>query len=77
MYAETQREKLALLEAVRSSDWNAEMNPIVVTLQEGSTVYHDFTTGYVSCLTALMGWVSDLLIAPSWLQSPSLFEIIH
>lgn len=45
MYAETQREKLELLDGVRKSEWNAEMNPIVVTLQDGGRLEHDFATG--------------------------------
>ncbi|KAG6832288.1 hypothetical protein H0H92_003521 [Tricholoma furcatifolium] len=45
MYAETQREKEEILEAVRTSEWNTEMNPVVMLLQEPLTVYHDFTTG--------------------------------
>jgi hypothetical protein len=47
MYAETQREKNEILDAVRASEWNAEMNPIVVTLQHGHKVEHDFTEGCV------------------------------
>ncbi|KDQ63410.1 hypothetical protein JAAARDRAFT_169218 [Jaapia argillacea MUCL 33604] len=45
MYAETRREKLELLEAVRASEWNAEMNPVVVTISEGETLEHDFCEG--------------------------------
>jgi hypothetical protein len=47
MYAETQREKNEILDAVRRSEWNAEMNPIVVTLQHGHKVEHDFKQGCV------------------------------
>lgn len=47
MYAETQREKNEILDAVRRSEWNAEMNPIVVTLQHGHKLEHDFTQGCV------------------------------
>lgn len=42
MYAETQREKEEILDAIRASEWNAEMNPIFVTLQHGHTVEHKF-----------------------------------
>ncbi|KAH0838197.1 ER-golgi trafficking TRAPP I complex 85 kDa subunit-domain-containing protein [Lanmaoa asiatica] len=44
MYAETQREKMKILQSIRDSEWNAEMNPLVVTIQEG-VVEHDFSLG--------------------------------
>ncbi|KAJ7706314.1 ER-golgi trafficking TRAPP I complex 85 kDa subunit-domain-containing protein [Mycena rosella] len=44
MYAETQRQKMDVLDAIRNSEWNAEMNPIVVT-QEEVPVSHDFSSG--------------------------------
>ncbi|KAG8219699.1 ER-golgi trafficking TRAPP I complex 85 kDa subunit-domain-containing protein [Butyriboletus roseoflavus] len=44
MYAETQREKTEILQSIRDSEWNAEMNPLVVTIQEG-VVEHDFSQG--------------------------------
>jgi hypothetical protein len=47
MYAETQREKNEILDAVRGSEWNAEMNPIIVTLQHGHKMGHNFTEGCV------------------------------
>ncbi|KAJ7293446.1 ER-golgi trafficking TRAPP I complex 85 kDa subunit-domain-containing protein [Mycena rebaudengoi] len=43
MYAETQRQKIEVLDAIRHSEWNTEMNPTVVTQQE-APVLHDFTT---------------------------------
>ena len=46
MYAETQREKMEMLQSIRASEWNAEMNPLVVTTQEG-VVEHDFSRGCV------------------------------
>lgn len=47
MYAETQREKMEILQSIRDSEWNAEMNPIVVTIQEG-VIEHDFGLGCVA-----------------------------
>jgi hypothetical protein len=47
MYVETRREKLKLLEAIRTSEWNVEMDPMVVSLQDGFTVRHDFSRGSV------------------------------
>ncbi|KAJ7492750.1 ER-golgi trafficking TRAPP I complex 85 kDa subunit-domain-containing protein [Mycena latifolia] len=44
MYAETQRQKLEVLDAIRNSEWNMEMNPVVV-MQEEAPVLHDFSTG--------------------------------
>lgn len=47
MYAETQREKQEVLDAIKGCEWNAEMNPIVMTLQHGHALEHDFANGYV------------------------------
>lgn len=47
MYAETQREKSAILEAVRNSEWNAEMNPLMIAFSEGQVIEHDFSKGWV------------------------------
>ncbi|KAJ7103664.1 ER-golgi trafficking TRAPP I complex 85 kDa subunit-domain-containing protein [Mycena belliarum] len=44
MYAETQRQKMEVLDAVRSSEWNLEMSPIVVT-QDETPLFHDFSRG--------------------------------
>jgi hypothetical protein len=46
MYAETQRQKMEVLDAIRNSEWNTEMNPTVVTQQE-VPVFHDFSKGFV------------------------------
>ena len=45
MYAETERERQDILDAVRTCDWNAEMDPTVVSVREGFTVKHDFSQG--------------------------------
>lgn len=47
MYAETRRENREVLDAIRGSEWNLEMNPIVVSVQEPPTVTHNFSTGFV------------------------------
>ncbi|KAF9229138.1 hypothetical protein BS17DRAFT_742850 [Gyrodon lividus] len=44
MYAETRREKMEVLKSIRGSEWNVDMNPVVVTIQEG-VVEHDFSRG--------------------------------
>ena len=50
IYAETRRERDSLLEAIQCSEWNMEMDPIVVTLNDGATFHHDFTKGCVGPL---------------------------
>jgi len=46
MYAETQREKEALLGALQSSEWNLEMDPLVVKVRTKSAIVeHDFRRG--------------------------------
>lgn len=47
MFAETQREKAEILNGIRESEWNAEMNPMVLSLQETGTLLHNFTQGLV------------------------------
>ncbi|KAH6916862.1 ER-golgi trafficking TRAPP I complex 85 kDa subunit-domain-containing protein [Coprinopsis sp. MPI-PUGE-AT-0042] len=44
MYAETVREKVELIEGIRSSEWNADMDPTVATIQSGEACY-DFSKG--------------------------------
>ncbi|TFY57195.1 hypothetical protein EVJ58_g7179 [Rhodofomes roseus] len=45
MYAETQRERSDIIRAIRESEWNAEMDPTVVTTCVKGTVRHDFSDG--------------------------------
>ncbi|GBE78241.1 hypothetical protein SCP_0111240 [Sparassis crispa] len=45
MYAETRRQRSEILRSIRDSEWNAEMNPVVVTVQDGRRVDHDFSKG--------------------------------
>lgn len=45
MYAETQREKIELVDGVRGSEWNEEMNPVSVTVEDLGAVEHDFGKG--------------------------------
>jgi len=45
MYAETRRENMGVLDAIRGSEWNVEMNPIVPSLQDVGTQVHDFSKG--------------------------------
>lgn len=43
MYAETQRERMEILHAIRDSEWNTEANPLSVTVENNPVVEHDFT----------------------------------
>ena len=43
IYAETQREKSSVLEAIRTSEWNAEMNPVSLITIEPGVIDHDFS----------------------------------
>ncbi|KAH9064332.1 ER-golgi trafficking TRAPP I complex 85 kDa subunit-domain-containing protein [Lactarius vividus] len=43
MYAETQRERSSVLEAIRASEWNAEMNPVLLVIIEPDVVRHNFS----------------------------------
>ncbi|PPQ67072.1 hypothetical protein CVT25_005673 [Psilocybe cyanescens] len=45
MYAETRRENMEVLDAIRNSEWNAEMNPLALSLKDVGTKLHDFTLG--------------------------------
>ncbi|EIW64369.1 uncharacterized protein TRAVEDRAFT_158546 [Trametes versicolor FP-101664 SS1] len=45
MYAETQRERAAILEAVQACEWNREDDPVAVFVQDGAVVEHDFRQG--------------------------------
>ena len=45
MYAETVREKAELVEGIRSSDWNEDMDPTIAAVQSGKGCY-DFSKGY-------------------------------
>lgn len=44
MYAETVREKAELVEGIRSSDWNEDMDPTIAAVQSGEGCY-DFSKG--------------------------------
>lgn len=46
MYAETVREKAELVEGIRTSEWNADMDP-TVAIVESKEVAHDFAEGYL------------------------------
>ncbi|KAF4623241.1 hypothetical protein D9613_002112 [Agrocybe pediades] len=45
MYAETRRENMEVLDAIRNSEWNAEMNPIVLSVKDAGIKTHDFSKG--------------------------------
>ena len=45
MYAETQREKVEVMRAVRGGEWNVNSNPVVVNVKCEFVVEHDFESG--------------------------------
>jgi hypothetical protein len=45
MYAETVRENMEMLEAIKACEWNMEMNPLDVVVKGTDDVMHDFSTG--------------------------------
>jgi hypothetical protein len=45
MYAETQREKVEVMRAVRGGEWNVNSNPVVVSVKYDLVVEHDFESG--------------------------------
>ncbi|EKM61151.1 uncharacterized protein PHACADRAFT_190295 [Phanerochaete carnosa HHB-10118-sp] len=58
MYAETQRERVEMLEAIRNSEWNSETDPMTVVTHDSQQIQHDFSavpsTGcfyFAQCLT--------------------------
>ncbi|KAI0271395.1 ER-golgi trafficking TRAPP I complex 85 kDa subunit-domain-containing protein [Gloeopeniophorella convolvens] len=46
MYAETQREKDNVLEAIRTCEWNSEVNPISLVTTEPEAINHDFSKSH-------------------------------
>jgi hypothetical protein len=48
LYAESQRERTALLAGLRRSELGTDENPARVTLQVDNNVAHDFSSGYVA-----------------------------
>ena len=45
MYAETQHEREAILQAVKNCEWNMETDPMLVLAKDGTVVEHDFRQG--------------------------------
>lgn len=50
MYAETRKENLDIIEAIRNSEWNSESESVVVSVQRTNHRSHDFEKGYVYLL---------------------------
>ncbi|KAJ7900204.1 ER-golgi trafficking TRAPP I complex 85 kDa subunit-domain-containing protein [Mycena olivaceomarginata] len=84
MYAETQRQKMDVLDAIRHSEWNTEMNPTVVT-QEEVPVVHDFSKSPLHLPVTftvrnyspthasrfVLKFASDSVVSPPNAQSPT------
>jgi trafficking protein particle complex subunit 8 len=45
MFAETQREREEMLDALRVSEWNLESNPLVTLVHSDERIKHDFGSG--------------------------------
>ncbi|CDO73209.1 hypothetical protein BN946_scf185007.g264 [Trametes cinnabarina] len=45
MYAETQRERAAIMAAVEACEWNREADPVALFVKDGEVVQHDFRQG--------------------------------
>ena len=45
MYAETQKEKMEVMQAVKGGEWNVNSNPVVVSVKYELVVDHDFESG--------------------------------
>ncbi|KAF8640579.1 hypothetical protein AX17_000241 [Amanita inopinata Kibby_2008] len=45
IYAETRREKMEILNAVKNDEWNAEMDPLSIVVQDPQPIKHDFSKG--------------------------------
>lgn len=71
MYAETQREKIEVLDAIRGSEWNAEMNPVVLSLQEISALGHDFKQGSVNRTLLQVRVLIDVVLFSDLVAFPS------
>ncbi|KAF9650034.1 hypothetical protein BDM02DRAFT_3185724 [Thelephora ganbajun] len=48
MYAETQKEKMEVMQAVKGGEWNVNSNPVVVSVKYELVVEHDFESGSCS-----------------------------
>jgi hypothetical protein len=45
MYTETQKENLEVLDAIKGSEWNMEMDPVALSIQQPNIISHDFSKG--------------------------------
>lgn len=68
IYAETQMEKSSILEAIRTSEWNAETNPVSLTTIEPGVIHHDFSEKYATstacCKTSILPYLTDRATSP-------------
>lgn len=45
MYEEARRENMQVMESIRHSEWNQEMNPLVLSVKNVRSQAHDFSMG--------------------------------
>jgi len=43
MYAETRRQRMEVIEAIKASEWNMDMDPLTVSVYVENNLVHDFT----------------------------------
>jgi len=48
MYAETQKEKMEIMKAVKGGEWNVNSNPVVVSVKYELVIEHNFESGSCS-----------------------------
>lgn len=61
MYAETNREREALLASVRNSVWNREDDPALISVGVKNEIEHDFSQGFVVGLSSHQSLTLTLL----------------
>ncbi|KAG6819496.1 hypothetical protein H0H93_011310 [Arthromyces matolae] len=76
LYAETRREKEEVLDAIQNSEWNMEMNPLVLALQGPSTTCHDFTHGLT--FRGILEPSKSTVVEPKlWITRPGTYGLGH
>jgi hypothetical protein len=68
MFAETTRERDAMLDVLQHSSWNEENDPVILGVHAEERVLHDFSKGYVlsHCLSNI---TAHMPAALAWLMS--------
>lgn len=70
MFAETQNQRVDLVQAVKTSEWNTETDPLAVTVKDGAMVSHDFSKGCVFFTVLLRRACTNLPRSPARIPVP-------